>query len=195
MRIGVDDDSLATIAKDAVAQYPDSDIDIAFTFSQATAPAFPPMASNDRLVKVGRLVASLVRDYADDASMMVSGLRLVVQECDLLSRGGDVLRVPTVPFGKTGIEMPIVTLGCMRFQQNWGGKIKTMNEIDADCQDNLVAILRQAFVYGMTHIETARGYGTSELQLGAALRHLMALKEIQRQDFILQTKVPEKRPK
>ena len=71
MRIGVDDDSLVTIAKDAVAQYPDSDVDIAFTFSQATAPAFPPMASNDRLVKVGRLVASLVRDYADDASMMV----------------------------------------------------------------------------------------------------------------------------
>lgn len=181
------DDSLITIARDAVSRFPASDVDVAFAFCQAAVPSFSAWASTDRLVKVGRLVTSLVRE--NDAQLLLPGLKLVVQECEILASQQD-LRVPTRQFGKTNLAMPIVTLGCMRFQQNWGTKIKTMNEIDGDCQDNLVAILRQAFAYGMTHIETARGYGTSELQLGVALQHLMAMGEIRREDFILQTKVP-----
>jgi predicted aldo/keto reductase-like oxidoreductase len=65
-----------------------------------------------------------------------------------------------------------------------------MNQVGSDCQDNLVAILKQAIDYGMIHIETARGYGCSELQLGVALRQLMLTGHVQREDLIIQTKIP-----
>jgi predicted aldo/keto reductase-like oxidoreductase len=79
----------------------------------------------------------------------------------------------------------------MRFQQQWGTSLTKMNQISTDCQDNLVAILRRAILeFGINHIETARGYGCSELQLGCAFQQLFASGEIQRKDLIIQTKVP-----
>lgn len=76
-------------------------------------------------------------------------------------------KVPKVPFGKTGIMMPVLTLGCMRFQETWNGaKFTDVKDIDAACQANLKAILVHALERGVNHIETARGYGASELQLG-----------------------------
>ena len=77
----------------------------------------------------------------------------------------------------------------MRFQMEWGPRITTMNQVGSDCQDNLVAILKHAFEMGINHIETARGYGCSELQLGVALEQLMVSGVIERKDFILQTKL------
>jgi predicted aldo/keto reductase-like oxidoreductase len=106
-------------------------------------------------------------------------LALVVEECQLILSGR--IKVPKVPFGKTGLQMPIVTLGCMRFQQEWGSRITNMNQVGGDCQDNLLAILKAAVVgYGMTHIETARGYGSSELQLGVALKQLFLTNQVKR---------------
>ena len=65
-----------------------------------------------------------------------------------------------------------------------------MNQVGGDCQDNLVAILRTAILdYGMVHIETARAYGCSELQLGAALAQLFLTGTVQRSDLIIQSKV------
>jgi predicted aldo/keto reductase-like oxidoreductase len=99
-------------------------------------------------------------------------------------------QVPKVRFGKTGLQMPILTLGCMRFQQQWGPAVKNMNMVDADCQDNLVRILKRAICdFGITHIETARAYGCSELQLGAALKQLFDSGLVKREDLIIQTKV------
>ena len=86
--------------------------------------------------------------------------------------------------------MPVITLGCMRFQQEWGPRIQQLNQVGSDVQDNLVAILKRAIEYGMIHIETARGYGCSELQLGFALQQLFATGFVQREDLIIQTKVP-----
>ena len=74
-----------------------------------------------------------------------------------------------VRFGKTNLEMPIVSLGCIRFEQRMFSRpeLKLFNNIAPDCQGNLVKILhRTIFDYGITHIETARAYGFSELQLG-----------------------------
>jgi uncharacterized protein len=86
--------------------------------------------------------------------------------------------------------MPILTLGCMRFQQEWGPRITNMNMVGSDCQDNLVRILKRAICdFGINHIETARGYGSSELQLGVALKQLFDSGVVNRQDIILQTKV------
>jgi uncharacterized protein len=67
----------------------------------------------------------------------------------------------------------------MRFQESWTRGVET----SAESQRNLEATVDRALELGITHIETARGYGTSEAQLGPALaRH-------RRDRFILQTKV------
>jgi uncharacterized protein len=67
----------------------------------------------------------------------------------------------------------------MRYQESWNRSAKT----HPASQENLQATLDRALELGITHVETARGYGTSEAQLGPALaRH-------RRDRFILQTKV------
>jgi hypothetical protein len=196
---------LIDLATTSVAQHPQSDIEIALAFIKATAARFAK-ESNDRLVKVGRNIRSLVENAerttvtsgADDDVVKLpiqAALELQVQECQYLS--SSVLKVPKVRFGKTNLQISIITLGCMRFQQRWGDTVQNMNQVYSDCQDNLVAILRRAIVdLGINHIETARGYGCSELQLGCAFQQLFASGEVQRQDLIIQTKVgPRKDPK
>ncbi|KAG7358322.1 aldo/keto reductase [Nitzschia inconspicua] len=190
-RLKISGIDLVDLAKNCVGRHPDSDIEIALAFVKETVPQFAK-ESNDRLVKVGRNVKSLVRNDADPDGIVLpihAALELQVQECHLLSESAS-LKVPKVRFGKTNIEMPIITLGCMRFQQRWGDTVQTMNQVYSDCQDNLVAILRRAILdFGINHIETARGYGCSELQLGCAFQQLFATGEIKREDLILQTKV------
>jgi predicted aldo/keto reductase-like oxidoreductase len=67
----------------------------------------------------------------------------------------------------------------MRFQESWTRGVETSER----SQRNLEATIDRALELGITHIETARGYGTSEAQLGPALaRH-------RRDRFILQTKL------
>ena len=78
--------------------------------------------------------------------------------------------------------MPVLSLGGMRFQQSWSDL--PADQIDGAAQDNLRAILRRAVQAGLHHIETARHYGTSELQLGSLLA------EVPDGRRILQTKVP-----
>ncbi len=104
--------------------------------------------------------------------------------------------MPTVRFGKTEIQMPIATLGCMRFQQAWGNKIDTMDKVDPKVQENLKKIFKYAITeLGMNHIETAKGYGCSELQIGAVLQEMYKENIIKREDIILQTKINPMKPK
>jgi predicted aldo/keto reductase-like oxidoreductase len=84
-------------------------------------------------------------------------------------------------FGRTGLKMPVLTCGGMRFQHKWSDE--TAASIPADSQANLEATIRHALELGINHIETARGYGTSEMQLGRILP------SIPREDLIVQTKV------
>ena len=84
----------------------------------------------------------------------------LVKECeDLAKLLSSPVKVPTVRYGRTNIQMPIVTLGCMRFQQSWnrGGKpITTPEQLEKECQDNLVRILQHAIHCGVNHIETGK---------------------------------------
>src|SRR5438552_3125469 len=67
----------------------------------------------------------------------------------------------------------------MRYQESW----RRGAPVTEASQRNLEATIDRALDLGINHIETARGYGTSEVQLGVALaRH-------PRQRFLLQTKV------
>jgi len=83
--------------------------------------------------------------------------------------------------------MPVISCGGMRYQFKWQDVAPA--DIPADSQANLEAIIERALALGITHIETARGYGTSEMQLGNILPKL------DRSKIIVQTKVaPQAEP-
>ena len=84
-------------------------------------------------------------------------------------------------FGRTGLDMPVFSCGGMRYQFKW--QDVPPQDIPAANQDNLEATIRRALELGINHIETARGYGTSEMQLGRILPTLP------REKMIVQTKV------
>ncbi len=91
-------------------------------------------------------------------------------------------------FGRTELQMPVFSCGGMRYQFKWQDVLEW--EIPSDNQWNLERTIRRAVEVGINHIETARAYGTSELQLGRILPTLP------REQLIVQTKVaPSADPK
>ncbi|MGE4489864.1 MAG: aldo/keto reductase [Kiritimatiellales bacterium] len=94
--------------------------------------------------------------------------------------------VPTRRFGKTELQMPVITCGGMRYQQSWQDDAAARASVTEENQKNLEACIRYALDLGINHIETARGYGTSEVQLGNILPTLP------RDKMIIQTKVGPK---
>lgn len=91
--------------------------------------------------------------------------------------------VPKRRFGKTELQMPVISCGGMRFIQSWEDTPKDRESVTKETQANLEATLRYGMKLGINHIETARGYGTSEYQLGKFLPSLP------RESFLLQTKI------
>jgi uncharacterized protein len=90
-------------------------------------------------------------------------------------------------FGRTELQMPVFSCGGMRYQYKW--QDLTMAEIPAESQANLEATILRSLDVGINHIETARGYGSSELQLG------QILPKLPRENFIVQTKgMPKEDP-
>ena len=69
----------------------------------------------------------------------------------------------------------------MRYQHRWSDAAP--EEIPQKNQENLEATIHRALELGINHIETARGYGTSEMQLG------WVLPKRNRDKIIVQTKV------
>ena len=70
-------------------------------------------------------------------------------------------------FGRTELQMPVFSCGGMRYQFKWQDVPPA--EIPPDNQRNLEATIHRSLELGINHIETARGYGTSEMQLGRLL--------------------------
>jgi predicted aldo/keto reductase-like oxidoreductase len=85
-------------------------------------------------------------------------------------------------FGRTELAMPVLTCGGMRYQHQWNDV--PPEDIPRANQENLENTIHRAFELGINHIETARGYGTSEMQLG------WVLPKLPREKLIIQTKVP-----
>jgi len=91
-------------------------------------------------------------------------------------------------FGRTGLQMPVISCGGMRYQHKW--QDVDPKEVPKENQQNLEATISRAVELGINHIETARGYGSSEMQLGNILP------TFPRDKIIVQTKVaPHKNPK
>ena len=84
-------------------------------------------------------------------------------------------------FGRTNLQMPVFSCGGMRYQQSWSD-VKP-EEVEEAGQRNLEATVLRSLELGINHIETARGYGSSEMQLGWILPRLP------REKMIVQTKV------
>jgi hypothetical protein len=89
--------------------------------------------------------------------------------------------MPRRRFGRTGLAMPVFSCGGMRYQHAWSDV--PAQEIPEASQQNVEAVIHRALELGINHIETARGYGTSEAQLGRVLPRLP------RDRIIVQTKV------
>jgi len=87
-------------------------------------------------------------------------------------------------FGRTELAMPVFSCGGMRYQQSWEDLDE--DRITSDSQTTVAACIERAVELGISHIETARGYGSSERQLGQILPALP------RDRIIVQTKVPPK---
>jgi predicted aldo/keto reductase-like oxidoreductase len=80
--------------------------------------------------------------------------------------------------------MPVISCGGMRYQFKW--QDTALSDIPPDNQTNLEDTIHRALELGINHIETARGYGTSEMQLGRLLPRLP------RSKILVQTKVAPK---
>ena len=96
-------------------------------------------------------------------------------------------------FGRTGLQMPVLSCGGMRYQHKW--QDVPLAEVPPENQRNLEATIRRSLALGINHIETARGYGSSERQLAVVFRNLWAEK-VPREKLIIQTKIaPSADPK
>lgn len=95
------------------------------------------------------------------------------------------MELPCRRFGRTNLKMPVLSLGGMRFQKSWD-ELK-FSEISRKEQNKVENILNLANKFGFNHIETAKYYGTSEIQLG------MGFKSIEKIPKIIQTKIPPNR--
>ena len=85
-------------------------------------------------------------------------------------------------FGRTNLKIPVLSLGGMRFQKSWDQL--NFSEISYEEQNKVENILHLANKFGLSHVETAKYYGTSELQLG------MSFKNTKKIPTIIQTKGP-----
>ena len=84
-------------------------------------------------------------------------------------------------FGRTNLQMPVFSCGGMRFQHQWDD-VKP-EEVPKEGQRNLEETIQRALELGINHVETARGYGSSEMQLG------WILPQLPREKLIVQTKI------
>ena len=84
-------------------------------------------------------------------------------------------------FGRTELQMPVFSCGGMRYQHKW--QDVDWRQVPKENQANLEATIRRSVELGIRHIETARGYGSSEMQLGRILP------QFPRENLIVQTKV------
>jgi len=85
-------------------------------------------------------------------------------------------------FGRTNLNIPVLSLGGMRFQKSWDQL--DFSEISYEEQNKVENILNLANKYGLSHVETAKYYGTSEVQLGIGFEKTKKIPDI------IQTKIP-----
>jgi len=84
-------------------------------------------------------------------------------------------------FGRTELKMPVFSCGGMRYQYQW--QDLPFENIPLAHQNNVENIIKRSLEIGINHLETARAYGCSEMQLGKIIA------QFPRENLIIQTKV------
>jgi len=69
-------------------------------------------------------------------------------------------------FGKTNLQLSVITLGGMRYHDGWG---QPANEPSSRMIEQCAEMVRLSLDAGINHIETAKGYGKSEHCYGRVL--------------------------
>lgn len=98
--------------------------------------------------------------------------------------------VPKVRFGKTELQMPIITCGGMRLQETWIPdtipllKSNKSKVVKSKSQTNFKDVILACIKLGLNHFETARFYGSSEIQMATALKELIDEGVVKREDFM-----------
>jgi len=85
-------------------------------------------------------------------------------------------------FGRTNLKIPVLSLGGMRFQKSWDQL--DFSEISYEDQNKVENILNLASKYGLSHVETAKYYGTSEMQLGMGFKNTKKSQILFKQRFL-----------
>ena len=152
--------------------------------------------SDDSLTKIARQLGFWHKQNLSEDKM----LSLTQDLVDTATILDSDFQCPKVRFGRTELQMPILTCGSMRIQYSWMPDSIPISPgrsgvLKSSAQKNLMDAVRTCIKKGINHFETARMYGTSEYQLAEALEGLMKAGEIKREDFIFQTKIacPENR--
>ncbi len=107
-----------------------------------------------------------------------------ISDTIFVARGGRTVKIRAMKyrrFGRTELQMPVFSCGGMRYQHKWDDCAP--EDVPEENQRNLEATVLRALELGINHIETARGYGSSEMQLG------WLLPKLPREKMIVQTKV------
>jgi len=150
----------------------------------------PQMSSEVKIYRQMKAHWTELKRQKVDADETLKSLEILHSELNELYESTGACanwKCPTRRFGRTEIQMPIITLGGMRQQRTWSPPDDmTLADIDDECQKNFESIVDRAMSLGINHFETARGYGSSELQFGPII------KKYSRESIILQTKVVPK---
>ncbi len=85
-------------------------------------------------------------------------------------------------FGRTNRELSVITLGGMRYQDGWS---EPRDQVPRATIEQCLAVTRAALARGITHIETAHGYGKSEHCYGQVLNQEL---NVPRSSYHLMTK-------
>ncbi|KAL7504236.1 hypothetical protein ACHAXN_002238 [Cyclotella atomus] len=121
--------------------------------------------------------------------------KIAVWREELVGDEDNKFTIPKVRFGKTEVMIPIVTCGGMRVQETWIPdtipliKPNKSKVIQSSSQANLRDVILNCLKCGLNHFETARFYGSSEVQFVTALAGLVEDGTVKREEFIFQTKL------
>jgi len=151
--------------------------------------------TDDALVKISRqLDFWYISEKLPDVELVALAEKLI-KDTMVSSSNDTTFKCPTMRFGKTELQIPIVTTGGMRIQSTWMPDFvplvtpSSTKILKSESQSTLKTVIRRCMKLGLNHFETARMYGTSEFQFAVALREMMDAGEFKREDFIFQTKI------
>ncbi|CAJ1941337.1 unnamed protein product [Cylindrotheca closterium] len=166
------------------------------------------LLTDDALAKIGRQLEYFYdKEKASEAEIVEIAKGLIDQSIWYLPLVSDKIgtdkdrkalqksKCPKVRFGKTELQISLITCGGMRLQNTWiPDNVPLLSPsrnfvLKSPPQENIKKCIKHCLSLGINHFETARMYGTSEYQMTEAIHELMQEGFCKREDVIFQTKL------